>query len=76
VPDRAEFAHSLDGELCGPDGFEPSEDLVDELILHQVPVLPGAGRRFFQELPEHVRLRLLETIPAPGVTHLHYAVVR
>jgi dihydrofolate reductase len=50
-------------------------DLVDEVILHQVPVLLGAGRRFFQELPKHVHLRLLEAIPAPGVTHLHYEVV-
>jgi dihydrofolate reductase len=50
--------------------------LVDELILHQVPVLLGGGRSFFQELPEHVRLRLREAVPAPGVTHLHYEVVR
>ncbi len=50
--------------------------LVDELILHQVPVLLGGGRSFFQELPEHVRLRLIEAVPAPGVTHLHYAVER
>ncbi|HVV17919.1 MAG TPA: dihydrofolate reductase family protein [Pseudonocardiaceae bacterium] len=50
--------------------------LVDELVLHQVPVLLGGGRRFFQELPEHVRLRLVAAIPAPGVTHLHYEVVR
>jgi len=50
--------------------------LVDELILHQVPILLGGGRPFFQELPEHVRLRLLEAIPAPGVTHLRYEVVR
>lgn len=50
--------------------------LVDEVILHQVPVLLGAGRSFFQELPEHVHLRLLEAVPAPGVTHLHYEVVR
>lgn len=50
--------------------------LVDEVVLHQVPVLLGAGRRFFQELPDHVQLRLLEVVPAPGVTHLHYAVVR
>src|SRR5882757_9215830 len=26
--------------------------LVDELVLHQVPILLGAGRPFFQELPE------------------------
>ncbi|MBM7774675.1 dihydrofolate reductase [Actinokineospora baliensis] len=50
--------------------------LVDEVVLHQVPVLLGGGRPFFQELPEHVRLRLIESIPAPGVTHLHYAVER
>jgi len=33
-------------------------------------------RSFFHELPEHVNLHLLEAIPAPGVTHLHYEVVR
>ncbi|NUR29144.1 MAG: dihydrofolate reductase [Catenulispora sp.] len=48
--------------------------LVDELVLHQVPILLGGGRRFFQEVPEHVCLRLLEAVPAPGVTHLHYEV--
>ncbi|HEY2265454.1 MAG TPA: dihydrofolate reductase family protein [Streptosporangiaceae bacterium] len=50
--------------------------LVDEVILHQVPVLLGGGRRFFTELPAHVGLRLLEAVPAPGVTHLHYEVTR
>ena len=50
--------------------------LVDELILHQVPILLGAGRPFFQALPEHVNLRLLDAVAAPGVTHLHYEVLR
>jgi dihydrofolate reductase len=50
--------------------------LVDEVTLHQVPILLGGGRPFFQSLPEHVRLRLIEVVPAPGVTHLHYAVER
>ncbi|MTD14589.1 dihydrofolate reductase [Nakamurella sp. YIM 132087] len=50
--------------------------LVDEVILHQVPVLLGAGRRFFQELPGHIRLRPVEVVAAPDVTHLRYAVVR
>ena len=50
--------------------------LVDELILHQVPVLLGDGRPYFQELPDHVRLRLVDAVPAPGVTHLHYEVER
>jgi dihydrofolate reductase len=50
--------------------------LVDEVILHQIPILLGGGRGFFQELPRHIRLRLREAIPAAGVTHLHYEVVR
>jgi dihydrofolate reductase len=50
--------------------------LVDEVVLHQVPVLLGGGRPFFQTLPAHVRLRLVDAVPAPGVTHLHYEVER
>ena len=50
--------------------------LVDEVILHQVPVLLGGGRPFFRALPGHVRLRLVEAVPAPGVTHLRYEVAR
>jgi len=50
--------------------------LVDELVLHQVPVLLGAGRGFFRELPAHVALRAVEVVAAPNVTHLRYEVVR
>lgn len=50
--------------------------LVDELVLHQVPVLLGGGRPFFQALPDHISLEIVEIVPAPGVTHLHYRVVR
>ena len=50
--------------------------LLDEVVLHQVPVLLGGGRRFFQDLPAHVRLSLVEAVPAPGVTHLRYRVER
>lgn len=50
--------------------------LIDEVILHQMPIVLGGGHSFFGELPEHVHLNLLEAIPAPGVTHLHYEVIR
>lgn len=50
--------------------------LLDEVVLHQVPVLLGNGRRFFQELPTHIRLSLVEAVPAPGVTHLRYRIER
>jgi len=50
--------------------------LLDEVVLHQVPVLLGDGRRFFQDLPAHVRLNVVEVVPAPGVTHLHFRIER
>lgn len=50
--------------------------LVDEVVLHQRPLLLGAGRSFFGTLPEPVQLRLVEAVVAPGVTHLHHEVVR
>jgi len=50
--------------------------LVDEVLLHQVPILLGGGRSYFGDLPEHVRHSLIEAVPAPGVTHLKYEVVR
>jgi dihydrofolate reductase len=50
--------------------------LVDELVIHQVPVLLGAGLRLFHELPAHVRLTLLDAVPTPRVIHLHYRVDR
>ncbi|MGV9386765.1 hypothetical protein ACWDRB_63975 [Nonomuraea sp. NPDC003707] len=39
-------------------------------------ILLGGGRPFFQALPEHVHLRLVEAVPAQGVTHLHNEVER
>lgn len=48
--------------------------LLDEMMLHQVPVLLGDGRRLFAGSagqPELERLRVLE---GDGVTHLHYRV--
>lgn len=50
--------------------------LLDEIFLHQIPVLLGDGRRFFQELPGHIELSFVEALPAPGVTHLHYRIVK
>lgn len=50
--------------------------LVDELVLHQIPILLGGGRPYFQALPDHIQLRIIDVVPAPGVTHLHYEVQR
>ena len=48
--------------------------ILDEIILHQVPVLLGGGTPYFHDLPGKVLLTLVEVVPAPGVTHLHFAV--
>ena len=51
--------------------------LLDEIQLHVVPVLLGAGVRLFEHLgPAPVALRKLRVVDAPGVTHSRYAVVR
>jgi dihydrofolate reductase len=50
--------------------------LLDEVVLHQVPVLLGGGVPFFHDLPGRVPLTLLEVVAAPGVTHLRFAVNR
>jgi dihydrofolate reductase len=51
--------------------------LLDELELHVVPVLLGAGRRLFGELAEPpVELELVRRLDDRDVLHLRYAVRR
>jgi dihydrofolate reductase len=50
--------------------------LLDEVILHQVPVLLGGGTPYFHDLASSVPLTPLEVVAAPGVTHLRFAVGR
>lgn len=50
--------------------------LVDEVGVDLVPVLLGAGIRFFDNLgDEPIDLEPISVIAAPGVTHLRYRVV-
>ena len=50
--------------------------LVDELSLHVVPVLLGAGARMFEDFGRHVALEPLATIQTPRATHMRLRVVR
>jgi dihydrofolate reductase len=51
--------------------------VLDELEIHQIPVLLGQGRRLFDHLgPDHIELELAGIVDAPGVTHLRYRVRR
>jgi dihydrofolate reductase len=50
--------------------------VLDELQIHQVPVLLGAGRRQFDVLPSRVELEIVRVIDTPDVTHIRYRVRR
>jgi len=50
--------------------------VLDELQLHQVPVLLGGGRRLFDVLPSRVELDIVRVIDTPQATHLRYRVRR
>jgi dihydrofolate reductase len=51
--------------------------LLDEIRLHLVPVLLGAGSRLFEHVgPTKVKLETTSVVDSPGVTHLQLWVVR
>jgi dihydrofolate reductase len=51
--------------------------LLDELQIHLVPVLFGAGIRLFEDLgPDRIELRRTSSIETPGATHFRFEVVR
>jgi hypothetical protein len=51
-----------------------AEGLLDEVIVHLVPVLLGAGVRLLDGIKAD--LRCMRVVDAPGVTHLSYDVIR
>ncbi|MDQ3692081.1 MAG: dihydrofolate reductase family protein [Chloroflexota bacterium] len=54
----------------------PRAGLVDEIVIHLVPVLLGDGTRLFDHLgPEHLELEPTAVSEAPGVTHLRFRAV-
>ena len=50
--------------------------VLDELQIHQVPVLFGCGRRMFEVLPSRVELEIIRVIDTPEATHIRYRVRR
>ena len=52
-------------------------DLLDEMVIHLVPVLLGEGRPLFVHLGlEQRELEQVRVLEGDGVTHLHYRVKR
>jgi dihydrofolate reductase len=50
--------------------------VLDELQIHQIPVLLGRGRRLFDELPSLIELEIVRVIDTPEATHIRYRVRR
>ena len=51
--------------------------LLDEIHIDLVPVLLGSGVRLFEHLGiEPIELKIAQVIPAAGVTHLAYRVIK
>jgi dihydrofolate reductase len=50
--------------------------VLDELQIHQIPVLFGRGRRLFDLLPARIELEIVRVIDTPEATHLRYRVRR
>jgi dihydrofolate reductase len=50
--------------------------VLDELQIHQIPVLFGGGRRLFDVLPSRIELEIVRVIDTPEATHIRYRVRR
>jgi dihydrofolate reductase len=50
--------------------------VLDELQIHQIPVLFGAGLRLFDVLPARIELAIARVIDTPEATHIRYHVRR
>jgi dihydrofolate reductase len=50
--------------------------VLDELQIHQVPVLFGGGRRLFELLSSRIELEIVRVIDTPDATHIRYRVRR
>jgi len=50
--------------------------VLDEVQIHQVPVLLGRGRRLFEVLPSRIELEIVRVIDTPEATHIRYRVRR
>jgi dihydrofolate reductase len=51
-------------------------DVLDELQIHQIPVLFGHGLRQFDVLPSRIELEIVRVIDTPEATHIRYRVRR
>ena len=77
---RQAQAAAGDADVCIMGGADVGQQylaagLVDEVSLHVVPVLFGAGTRMFEHLgPDHIQLEAVEAIASPTAIHTRFRV--
>ncbi|MEO5679698.1 MAG: dihydrofolate reductase family protein [Acidimicrobiales bacterium] len=78
VTQAREAAGDKDISVMGADAGRQAlqAGLVDEVVIHLVPVLLGNGIRMFEHLDRHVHLEATAVLQDPHVTHHRYRVVR
>jgi dihydrofolate reductase len=69
-----------DRNVCVLGGYTAQRALeagvLDELQIHQIPVLFGGGRRLFDVLSSRVELEIVRVFDSPEATHIRYRVRR
>ena len=50
--------------------------VLDEVQIHQIPVLLGRGHRMFDVLPAEIELEIVQVLDTPQATHIRYRVCR
>ncbi len=68
--DRNVLVH---GAYTGQTALEAG--VLDELQIHQIPVLFGGGRRLFDMLPARIELEIVRVIDTREATHIRYRVL-
>ena len=48
--------------------------VLDEVQIHQIPVLFGGGRRLFEVVPSRIELEIVGVIDTPEATHIRYRI--
>lgn len=48
--------------------------VLDELQIHQIPVLFGKGLKLFEVLPSRLELEIVKVLDTPDATHLRYRI--
>ena len=50
--------------------------VLDEIQIHQIPVLLGAGRRLFDTWASRIELEVVQVVDTPQATHIRYRIRR